>query len=119
LEWIGTAVGLGAAICTTASYVPQVKKSWSTGETGDISLKMLVLLAMGLGLWITYGVISADVVIVLANGASLALLSVILYCKLTGESRGVLEPDQRASARSSVHRAELRKTGANAEGSID
>jgi len=27
-----------AALCTTVSYFPQLKKCWQTGETGDLSL---------------------------------------------------------------------------------
>ncbi|MGZ9106730.1 MAG: SemiSWEET family sugar transporter, partial [Rhodoplanes sp.] len=35
-----TAIGLLAALCTTVSYLPQVKKCWETGKTGDLSLRM-------------------------------------------------------------------------------
>lgn len=79
---VETLVGTAAALCTTASYVPQLKKCWVTGETQDISLKMLLLLASGLALWIMYGFMRSDVVIVLANGVSIALLACILYFKL-------------------------------------
>jgi len=78
-----TAIGLAAAVCTTASYLPQLKKAWSTGDTKDLSLKMLVMLFAGLCLWITYGALQADAVLMLANTVSLALLACILYCKLT------------------------------------
>lgn len=77
--WITTAIGLAAAICTTASYIPQVKKTWVTQETDDLSLRMLLTLATGLALWCVYGFARADAVIVLANGASLAMLSVLIY----------------------------------------
>jgi MtN3 and saliva related transmembrane protein len=52
MPYLETAIGAGAACCTTISYVPQLRKCWSTGETGDLSLKMLLLLVCGLGLWI-------------------------------------------------------------------
>ena len=79
---IDTVVGTAAAICTTLSYFPQLKKSWETGETGDLSRKMLVLLAGGLGLWIIYGALKADLVIIAANTVSLAMLLCILWIKL-------------------------------------
>ena len=82
-----TFVGAAAALCTTASYIPQLRKCWTTGETGDLSLKMLLLLACGLGLWMVYGLMRGDAVIILANGVSLALLGCILYFKLR-ESHG-------------------------------
>ena len=77
-----TLIGLAAAFCTTVSYIPQIKKVWDTGETGDISLKMFLILAAGIALWIVYGVLQGDGVIILANSASLALLCAILFFKL-------------------------------------
>jgi MtN3 and saliva related transmembrane protein len=62
--------------------LPQLKKAWTTGETDDISLKTLLLFACGLGLWVVYGVLREDIVIILANGISLALLAGLLYLKL-------------------------------------
>lgn len=82
-----TVVGVAAALCTTASYVPQVRKSWQTGETGDLSLWMLFLLALGLALWLAYGLMRSDYVIVAANGASLAMLAVIIAIKVSGRAR--------------------------------
>ena len=62
--------------------LPQLKKAWVTGETDDLSLKTLLLLASGLILWIVYGLMQEDIVIILANGISLMILSVTLYLKL-------------------------------------
>ena len=77
-----TLIGTVAAVCTTASYFPQLYKCWTTGETGDLSLKMLLLLAAGLSLWVIYGCVRGDVVIIMANGVSLTLLGGIIYFKL-------------------------------------
>jgi MtN3 and saliva related transmembrane protein len=77
-----TMIGLMAAFCTTVSYYPQLKKCWDTGSAGDLSLKTFLTLATGVALWVVYGVLKADVVIVLANAISLALLTGILYFKL-------------------------------------
>ena len=77
-----TFIGAAAAFCTTVSYIPQLKKVWETGETGDLSLKMLLLLAAGLGLWTVYGLMRADLVIIAANAVSLTFLSCIIFFKL-------------------------------------
>lgn len=61
---------------------------WETGAAEDLSLKMLVLLGSGLALWIVYGVIRGDLVIIAANAVSLALLSCITYFKLRGRKGG-------------------------------
>lgn len=85
-----TLIGGLAALCTTVSYVPQVRKAWATRETGDLSLKMLLLLAAGLTLWIVYGVMKSDWVIIFANGFSLALLCNLIWlkmCKKPGRGR--------------------------------
>ena len=77
-----TVIGIAAAVCTTAANLPQLKKAWTTGETDDISLKMLLLLVCGLVLWVVYGVLQKDIVIILANGISLALLVGLVCLKL-------------------------------------
>jgi MtN3 and saliva related transmembrane protein len=77
-----TLIGLAAAFCTTVSYIPQLKKVWETGQTEDISLKMFLILAMGIALWVIYGVMQGDAVIILANSVSLLLLSGILFFKM-------------------------------------
>jgi len=77
-----TVIGGVAAFCTTVSYLPQVHKCWTTGKAGDLSLKMFLILALGIALWAVYGVMRNDPVIIIANGVSLALLFVILFFKV-------------------------------------
>jgi MtN3 and saliva related transmembrane protein len=84
MPYLETLIGAAAAFCTTVSYIPQLRKCWETGETGDLSLKMLLLLASGLGLWLLYGYLRADAVIIIANAISLTLLGGILFFKIRG-----------------------------------
>lgn len=77
-----TALGLAAAFFTTISYFPQLMKVWRTGETGDLSLKMLLALATGLALWIAYGVVKQDIAIIVANVVSVGFVGFILIFKL-------------------------------------
>ncbi len=81
-----TFIGGFAAFCTTVSYIPQVKKAWATHETGDISLKMLLILSAGLSLWIVYGFLKGDWVIIAANGVSLAMLANLVWFKMHEKS---------------------------------
>jgi MtN3 and saliva related transmembrane protein len=83
-----TFTGLMAALFTSLSYVPQVRKTWTTGETSDLSLSMLLLLISGLTLWCIYGLLRSDWVIVIANALSCALVASVLYCKLRGRASG-------------------------------
>ena len=78
---ITTLIDLAAASCTTASYVPQLKKCCDTGRAEDLSKKMILTLGLGIALWVVYGFAQRDVVIILANGISLLLLLGIFYFK--------------------------------------
>jgi MtN3 and saliva related transmembrane protein len=78
----GTIIGGFAAVCTTFSILPQLKKCWETGSAGDLSLRMLLLHSTGVALWIGYGVFRGDWVIIISNAVSLVLLLGILYFKL-------------------------------------
>ena len=77
-----TVIGLLAAFCTTVSYIPQLKKCWDTGSADDLSLKMFSILAAGIALWVLYGVLQGDMVIIFANSISFVLLMGILFFKL-------------------------------------
>ena len=77
-----TLIGFAAACCTTVSYIPQLKKCWDTGSAEDLSFKMLSILATGIALWVVYGILQGDWVIILANCVSLALLFGILFFKV-------------------------------------
>ena len=81
-----TAVGVVAAVCTTAANFPQ--KCWATGKAEDLSLKTYCILAVGLTLWVVYGIWREDAVLVVANIVSLLLVAGILYFKI----RDVMRP---------------------------
>ncbi len=76
-----TLLGFAAGICTTASFVPQVFKSWKTKETKDLSMAMLLLLVFGVALWLTYGILTKDMPILIANIVSFVLTLSLLTLK--------------------------------------
>jgi MtN3 and saliva related transmembrane protein len=75
-------VGTCAAILTAVSYFPQVRKALPVGSTADLSLKMLLLLTGGLLLWILYGILRSDWMIVASNVVGAALSGSVLACKV-------------------------------------
>jgi MtN3 and saliva related transmembrane protein len=89
---ITTVVGLAAAFCTTVSYYPQLRKCWQSGSAGDLSLKMFAILATGVALWVAYGFLKSDFVIIIANAISLCLLLGILYFKIRELRHGEAQP---------------------------
>jgi MtN3 and saliva related transmembrane protein len=78
IPWIGAC----AAALTSLSYIPQVQKAWPRGSTSDLSWKMLAALTAGLLLWISYGLLQGDWVIVAANGVGAVLSAAVLACKI-------------------------------------
>jgi MtN3 and saliva related transmembrane protein len=78
IPWIGAC----AALLTSLSYIPQVQKAWPRGSTEDLSLHMLVVLTTGLLLWIGYGLLKSDWVIVAANSVGATLSGSVLAFKI-------------------------------------
>lgn len=75
-------IGALAALLTSLSYLPQVKKAWPRGETKDLSFKMLVALTTGLVLWVVYGLLRGDWTIVAANTVGASLSGAVLAFKI-------------------------------------
>lgn len=87
IPWIGGC----AALLTSLSYIPQVRKAWPRGSTSDLSLKMLIALTSGLLLWAVYGVLKSDWVIVTANGVGASLSASVLAFKIRDIRTGSTE----------------------------
>jgi MtN3 and saliva related transmembrane protein len=77
-----TAIGTVAAICTTASFLPQAIKIIKLKETRDISLLTYLLLEVGILMWLVYGVMIGEMPIILANAVTLIFTTVILFLKI-------------------------------------
>lgn len=75
-------IGACAAILTSLSYLPQVQKARPRGSTSDLSFKMLVVLTSGLVLWVGYGLLKGDWVIVAANSVGATLSASVLAFKI-------------------------------------
>ncbi len=73
-----TIVGLTAAACTTAAFIPQAVKVIGTRDTRSLSLPMYVIFTFGIFLWLIYGLLIRDYPIMVANVITLAFSSVIL-----------------------------------------
>jgi MtN3 and saliva related transmembrane protein len=75
-------LGMLAAALTSLSYLPQLQKAMPRNSTSALSLKMLVALSAGLCLWIVYGVLKDDWVIILANSIGATLSLAVLAFKI-------------------------------------
>ena len=75
-------IGLAAATLTTVSFLPQTYRSLRTRDTRGISLGMYALFALGITLWLIYGILIHDLPVTLANSVTLVLTLVVLALKL-------------------------------------
>jgi MtN3 and saliva related transmembrane protein len=62
-----TIIGIGASICTATASIPQLIKIVKCKKADDISLAMLLVLITGLGLWVFYGFLKKDMILMVAN----------------------------------------------------
>jgi MtN3 and saliva related transmembrane protein len=96
-SWV-VILGLVAAALTTAANVPQLVKCWRTRETGDLSLVTLLALSTGLALWVLYGLLSRDAVIIAANAVALLIALALLVLKLRCDRPAFTHPTARRMA---------------------
>ncbi len=75
-------IGYAAATLTTVSFVPQALKTFRTRDVSGISLGMYSLFAIGVALWLVYGVMLGEAPIYVANAITLALALAVLVMKL-------------------------------------
>lgn len=75
-------LGYPAAILTTAAFVPQALHSWRTRDLSGISLPMYSLFTVGVAFWCAYGFAIGSLPVIIANGITLALASVVLGLKI-------------------------------------
>ena len=62
-----TLVGVAASVLTAFSLLPQLIKIIKEKKADDVSLGMLLILLAGLSLWIIYGFMIEDKIIIFSN----------------------------------------------------
>lgn len=75
-------LGIVAGMFTTASFLPQVIKTWKSRSAKDLSLGMFTLFCLGVALWLLYGFMVNDLPVIIANTVTLLLASTLLLFKL-------------------------------------
>lgn len=75
---IMTILGIAASILTSASLIPQVAKILQNQNSESVSIAMVVALFAGHSLWIAYGLMKDDYIIVASNVFA-ALVDIITF----------------------------------------
>ena len=74
-------IGTAAALCSMASFTPQIVKIWREKDASSISLRMYVVTVTGFALWMAYGFLTHSWPLVGANTVCLILSGLILILK--------------------------------------
>jgi MtN3 and saliva related transmembrane protein len=78
-------IGLVSGAICAVSVLPQIRKSWISKSSKDISTSMIVLTYLAMGLGMIYGVLIRHAAIYLSNAVIFALYIVLHLVKLRNE----------------------------------
>ncbi len=72
-------IGLLAAILTTTAFIPQVFKVMKAESSEGLSLTTYLIFITGVSLWLIYGIFKMSFSMILGNGITVLLASIIIY----------------------------------------
>jgi MtN3 and saliva related transmembrane protein len=75
-------LGYSAGAITSLTFLPQVIKTWKERSAKDISLMMFLIAAINEIMWVVYGVLLNNWIIILTNAVILAMSLTMIYFKL-------------------------------------
>jgi len=75
-------IGYLAAMLTTVSFLPQAILTIRTRDTESLSLGMYSMFALGVLLWLIYGIYLSNKAIIIANAVTFVLAALILGFKI-------------------------------------
>jgi len=74
-------LGLLAGVMTSCAVLPQIYRAVRTRQVRDISVWQPVLLVVGMGLWLLYGILINDMPLIAANTFSIACNLLLITLK--------------------------------------
>ena len=82
-------IGWLAASLTSVGFIPQIIKALKTKSTKDISWGLLFITLSGILLWLSYGVIIKNTIIISANTFTSLTLIILIFIKIAyGKNNG-------------------------------
>ena len=82
-----TIIGIAASSCTAVSLIPQLAKILKEKKAENVSLLMLLVLFIGLGLWVYYGILKHDLIIIISNSFSFVMNILLTIFSLKYKSK--------------------------------
>jgi len=74
-------LGLLAGAITSIGFLPQIFRGYKTKKLDDISIYMPVVLAIGMTLWLIYGLLIEALAVVVANAFGVTCCLVLIIMK--------------------------------------
>jgi MtN3 and saliva related transmembrane protein len=78
MYWI-TALGLFAALCTTTAFLPQAVKTIRTKQVRDLSVKTYLIQLTGNFSWLSYGIATKTLPIIVADSITSVIVLTTLF----------------------------------------
>ena len=75
-------LGYAAGAITSLTFLPQVIKTWREKSAKDVSLLMFIIAAINEVMWIVYGALLDNWVIILTNAIVLSMSLIMIFLKL-------------------------------------
>lgn len=74
-------LGLVAGAVTSLGFIPQLIRGYKTKKLKDISYYMPAILAIGMALWLFYGLVIEAFAVIIANGFGIFCCLTLIYMK--------------------------------------
>lgn len=81
MDWINV-VGYTAGTLSAITFLPQVIKTWKMKAAGELSFSMILLVTGSVSMWICYGLLLKNNVIIITNSVVFILSMFLIYFKL-------------------------------------
>lgn len=86
MDWIEVVGLLGSAL-SSITFIPQVVRTWKTRSVADLSLSMMVIVAMSTLVWLVYGFGRNALPVIICNAIIFVLSLVLIYFKFAFAKR--------------------------------
>jgi MtN3 and saliva related transmembrane protein len=75
-------LGIVAGLLTSASFIPQLRKTMKEKSADDVSYIMLAARGTGVALWIVYGIMRSDIAVILTFALAFVINTAVLFLKI-------------------------------------
>ncbi len=82
-------LGILAGGITSLGFIPQLVKGYKTKKLEDVSYLMPLVLAIGMFLWLLYGLMRSDLAIIAANIFGVSCNIILVSMKKYYENNGI------------------------------